>query len=334
MLRWPVEPMRVVGVAGLPDLGREGAVAEPKWDGFRAVAWRSRDGVELCSRHGRSLTRFFPDVCEVLAAHLPPAVIVDGELVIWNSDEGKISFLDLQRRLRAGHRIGQEAAARPAHLVCFDLLQDVRGRELIDRPLRVRRRRLEQVLASAPPPLVVCPQTHDEGLARQWFADCAATGVEGLVVKGWSGRYLPGRAGSWRKVKVRQTVEMVIGGCTGSVERPHALLLGRYDNGGRLRYLAQTHLLNTIVCRELAGLLRPMSLNGNGTRHPWPSPLPATWSLNFADRQPLHYVQVEPSVVAEVEVDTATGVGGRPRHLVRHLRTRADLTPEDLPPWP
>jgi ATP-dependent DNA ligase len=142
-------------------------------------------------------------VCRVLAAHLPPGVILDGELIIWDADRGATSFVDLQRRLRAGRAIAQEATVRPAHFVAFDVLQDVRGRELIDRPLSIRRRRLERLLTSAPPELVLCPQTHDEQLARAWFANWAATGVEGLVIKGWAGRYLPGRAGSWRKVKNR-----------------------------------------------------------------------------------------------------------------------------------
>jgi ATP-dependent DNA ligase len=333
VLRWPIEPMRAVGVAVLPDLARAGMVAEPKWDGFRAVARRTRDGVELYSRHGRSLTRFFPDVCEVVAGNMPLGAAIDGEVVVWDADRGATSFVDLQRRLRADRAIAREAAARPAHFVAFDVLQDVRGRELVDRPLSMRRSRLERLLASAPPELVLCPQTHDERLARAWFVELAITGVEGLVVKGWKGRYLPGRAGTWKKVKVRQSVEMVIGGCTGSVIQPEVLLLGRYGEDGRLRYLAQTHRLNARQRYELAGLLRPMGGKGGGSGHPWPSPLPANWSLNLTDRQPLPYVQVEPALVAEVEVDLATGPGGRPRHLARHIRTRAELLPKHLPLW-
>jgi ATP-dependent DNA ligase len=175
-------------------------------------------------------------VSAVLAAHVPPGVILDGELVVWDADRGATSFVDLQRRLRAGRRIAQEAAARPADFVAFDLLQDVRGRELVDRPLSTRRRRLEWLLASAPPDLALCPQTHDKQLAWTWFADLATAGVEGLVIKAWKGRYLPGRTGTWKKIKVRQTIEMIIGGCTGTVNQPGALLLGRYDENGRLRY--------------------------------------------------------------------------------------------------
>jgi ATP-dependent DNA ligase len=330
VLRWPVEPMRAVGVAGLPDLSRPGMVAEPKWDGFRAVAWRSRDGVDLRSRHGRPLGPYFPDVCTVLAASLPPGVIVDGELVLWCTEQGRTSFVDLQHRLRAGRHLGQQAAARPAHLVCFDLLQDADGTHLLDRPLSTRRHRLEQLLASAPPQLVLCPQTSDEHTARRWFADLPATGIEGLVIKTLQGRYLPGRAG-WQKVKHRRTVEMVIGGCTGTLTHPTALLLGRYDHHGRLRYLTQTHPLTPVQQRELAGLLTPTGPPGHA-HHPWPAPLPATWSLTFADRQPLPYLQVQPTLVAEVELDTATGPAGRPRHLAHHVRVRADLLPDQLTP--
>jgi hypothetical protein len=127
-------------------------------------------------------------------------------------------------------------------------------------------------------------------------------------------------------------MEMVIGGCTGSLNQPEALLLGRYDGDGRLRYLAQTRQLNAQQRRELAGLLRPLP-GGEEAGHPWPSPLPANWSLNLTDRQPLPYIQVEPTVVAEIEGDIATGTGGRPRHLTRHIRVRTELLPEHLPLW-
>jgi ATP-dependent DNA ligase len=323
--------MRAIGVAELPDLARAGAVAEPKWDGFRAVARHTRDGVELYSRHGRSLAGFFPDVCRVLAGYLPTGVILDGELIVWDAVRGRTSFVDLQRRLRAGRRIGQEAAARPAHLVCFDLLADARGRQLLDQPLSVRRRRLQRLLAAAPPQLPICPQTTDEQQARRWFTEWTAVGVEGLVVKGLASRYLPGNAGSWTKLKVRLTTEMIIGGCTGTISQPGTLLLGRLDEQGRLRYLAQTHPLSAAHRRDLADMLTPMAFQGNAADHPWPMPLPAAWSLNFANRQPLHYLQVEPTVVAEIEADLATGTAGQQRHPARHLRTRPDLLPQHLP---
>lgn len=84
---------------------------------------------------------------------------------------------------------------------------------------------------------------------------------------------------------------------------------------------------------ELAGLLRPMPGEGQRSRPSLAVPLPANWSLSLTDRQPLQYVQVEPTVIAEVEVDIATGPGGRPRHHARHIRTRAELLPEHLPLW-
>ncbi len=334
MLCWPVEPMRPALVAELPDLERIRAVAEPKWDGFRALARRTADGAELYSRHGRALSRFFPDVCQILTKHLPPDVVLDGELVIWDTDHGHTSFTDLQARLHAGRHIDHQAATRPAHLVCFDLLQDIDGRPLLRQPLAERRARLERLLASAPPQLAVCPQTRDQPTARRWFGEWPATGIEGLVVKGQASRYVPGTAGTWKKIKARDTVEMIIGGCTGPADRPASLLLGRYDRYGRLHYLTHTQPLTATQQHELAGLLRPMPFQGTNLGHPWPLPLPASWSRNYAARQPLPYLQVEPILVAEVELDIVTDPAGRPRHPARHVRTRSELQPGDVPLWP
>jgi hypothetical protein len=144
-------------------------------------------------------------------------------------------------------------------------------------------------------------------------------------------RYLPSNVGTWTKLKIRTSTEMIIGGCTGTLAQPDTLLLGRLDEQGHLRYLAQTHPLAAAQRRDLAGVLTPMVFQGDAADHPWPMPLPAAWSLNLTDRQPLHYLQVEPTVVAEVEVDVATGVAGQHRHPARHLRTRAELLPEHLP---
>jgi ATP-dependent DNA ligase len=267
-------------------------------------------------------------------AHLPPGAIIDGELIIWDASGGRTSFAALQRRLQVGHRVAQQAAVRPAHLVCFDLLQDAAGRELVNRPLHERRRRLEQLLAWAPPELVLCPQTSDEQQARRWCTEWTTVGVEGLVIKASAGRYLPGRAGTWRKIKRRRTTEMVIGGCTGTLTQPYALLLGGLDRHGRLRYLAQTHPLTATQRRDLAGRLPPVPAAGSAAGHAWPCPLPATWSPRFTQRQPLPYLPVEPVLVAEVELDLATDAAGRPRHLARFVRARAELLPEHLPPWP
>src|SRR3954466_9579540 len=128
VLRPPLEPMRAAGTRLLPPPRPGGDPRyEMKWDGFRALAWVTGDGVRLQSRHGRDLTRYFPDLTCTMAAHLPARVVLDGEILIWDDNTGRTSFTRLQHRFTAGRRISAEAAAHPAHFVSFDVLQDARG---------------------------------------------------------------------------------------------------------------------------------------------------------------------------------------------------------------
>ena len=163
-MRPPIEPMRAAGVAELPEprLCRGGCAYQPKFDGWRAIA-----------------------------------TVLDGEMISFEAAAGRTSFSALQRRVTAGRALSREAAARPASLVCFDLLGDADG-ELLTEPLARRRDRLQTLLAGAPTALPVCPQTTDYEQARRWLDELAATGVEGVVVKDLAGRYRPGRPGWWK----------------------------------------------------------------------------------------------------------------------------------------
>jgi ATP-dependent DNA ligase len=121
------------------------------------------------------------DLCQALAGHLPPGLVLDGEVIIWDGQSGRTSFARLQRRFTAGRRLADEAAQHSAHFVAFDVLQDAAGRELLDQPLDKRRRRLQRLLGSAPPQLALCPQTSDESTAHTWRTDWSASGIEGLL---------------------------------------------------------------------------------------------------------------------------------------------------------
>ena len=336
MLRWPVEPMRAAGAAAgfAVAAGSADVRWELKWDGFRIVAWRREGAVRLQFHNGTDLSRYSPDVCGVLVRHLPEGVVVDGEVVSLDQGRGRISFTNLQRRITAGRGLAQEALTRPCHFVAFDLLQDARGRELLSLPLATRRRRLERLFAGAPPQLALCPQTDDEALAQTWFDEWAGTAgvVEGLVAKRADGTYRPGKIG-WTKIKKRRSADYIVGGVTGTAAYPSSLLLGRLDSRGQLRFVAQTHPIKATQRRELVEHLQPTPFQGDGAGHPWPRPLPAAWCVDLADRQPVQYQQVEPTVVVEVEVDNAIdGALAKARHRAHHLRVRADLTPADVPP--
>jgi ATP-dependent DNA ligase len=330
MLRWPVDPVRAIAARSLPDPGRTPLAYEMKWDGFRAVIWRTVDGVRIQSRHGTDLTRYFPDLHDPLTAALPPTSVLDGEVLVWDTDHGRCTFSLLQRRLTAGRRLAEVVRQYPAHFVAFDLLRDCRGVELLDQPLTTRRAELERLLRQAPPPLAVCPQTDDPDVAHGWLSELGVAGVEGVVVKPVGGRYQPGVAG-WTKVRATVTADYVIGGVTGSLAWPASLLLGRFDDRGVLRYAGQTHPISAGQRRELTAVLRGVPFQGDGSGHPWPCPLPAAWSTGLSGRNPVPFTPVEPSVVAEVAVDTALdGSFGRIRHRCRHVRVRLDLRPSDL----
>jgi len=302
MLRWPVDPVRAVPARSLPDPGPTPVAYEMKWDGFRAVVWRTSDGVRIQSRQGADLTRYFPDLLAPLAATLPPRTVIDGEILVWDTERGRCSFSLLQRRLTAGRRLTDIAGRFPAHLVAFDLLRDGRGVELLEQPLTVRRAKLERLLRATPTQIAVCPQTASRSVAQAWLDDLGVAGVEGVVVKPANGHYRPGSP-VWTKIRTRNTTEHVIGGVTSTVERPATLLLGRFDDGGVLRYTGRTHPIRPEHRRDLAATLRRLTFQGPAAGHPWPNPLPAAWTGNFADRQPVPFTPVEPSTVVEVEVD-------------------------------
>jgi ATP-dependent DNA ligase len=320
----PVPPMLATAVDRLP----LGAVAyEPKWDGWRVLLFRTADGVYLQSRTGKPLAGYFPDITR-LARALPPGLVLDGELVIWEPGRDRTSFALLQHRVAAASTV-RAAARHPAHLVAFDALQ-VGGRELLAAPLVDRRVALLDVLAGAPAQLMVCPHTADPDLAREWLDAWTAQGLEGLVIKPLASRYRPGRRG-WRKLRRRHTTEAIIAGVTGPVGRPATLLLGRFDGGGRLRFAGRTAPLAAAQQAVLAPILVPAGPRRDGrVNHPWPQPLPAASAGNFEPAAPLAYRQVAPAVVAEVRVDSAYE-HTRWRHPVTFVRIRTDLAVFDVP---
>ncbi|MFU8876443.1 hypothetical protein [Micromonospora sp. SL4-19] len=132
------------------------------------------------------------------------------------------------------------------------------------------------------------------------------------------------------KFRTRIVTEAIIGGVTGSISRPETLLLGRFDRRGRLRYTGRSHPLTNDQRAAQAELLSPPRIPRHGTAHPWPQPLPASWTGQLDRPEPLPYVQVEPTMVAEIDADVAFE-HGRWRHRVRYARFRADLSVYDVP---
>src|SRR5262249_34395194 len=156
-------PMRAVPITRIENTGRP-MVYEPKFDGWRALAFVGDAGVRLQSRHGKPLEPYFPDLAALLHRHVPPGVVLDGELVIWDQQARRTSFSLLGHRVTAGARLTAECASHPAHFVCFDILH-ADDTSLMRQPLHQRRQRLQALLSSAPPGLTLCPHTADRAQA-------------------------------------------------------------------------------------------------------------------------------------------------------------------------
>jgi len=330
VLQPPIEPMQAAPVDAMPDPAAlaGGGVLEPKFDGWRALVFASPERVYLQSRSGKPLGMYFPDITRVVRAALPANVVLDGELIVWDQD--RTSFALLQRRVASGARVLQIARQHPAHLVVFDLLQDADGTSLLDQPLAVRRDRLTDLLDGAPVELTLCPQTTSTDVAHEWLAAWTPAGIEGVVAKSLAGRYQPGKRG-WLKYRTTFSTEAIVGGVTGSISDPQTLLLGRFDVHGRLRYVGRTHPVAPHLRRAVTALLVPAAhRRAGGVEHPWPRPLPARWSGQLGQPQPLNYQQTAPTLVAEVQVDGAYEYH-RWRHGVRYLRPRTDLSVYDVP---
>ncbi|MEU8118754.1 ATP-dependent DNA ligase [Spirillospora sp. NPDC049024] len=327
-IRGPVAPMAATALDRIPEerACSGGCRYEPKFDGFRCVARVDDDGgVQLWSRRLKRLDEAFPEVLSAVSGALPPGTVVDGEIVRWGPD-GRLDFSALQRRHVTRRGRAGRAVTEPCHYVVFDVLE-TGGVDHRPAPLSSRRTELERLLNDLPGTsrVVLCPQLRDVGEARLWFEILVAQGVEGLVVKAAADPYKEGRRGWW-KVKHRTTTEAIIGGVTGALDQPQTLLLGRYTTAGTLRVVARTTPLNPRARTALTGALTPA-----GDEHPWPEPLPAGWAGGLpSTRDPIHYIRVTPTAVAEISVDAAVE-HGRWRHSVRFLRPRPDLTPEDVP---
>jgi ATP-dependent DNA ligase len=207
----PMEARLVDEIPGSP-----GWQYEPKWDGFRCLAFRDGDRVELQSKSGQPLARYFPEVVAHLLALPARSFVLDGEIVI--PPDGRLSFDDLLQRIHpAASRIERLSRERPAVLIVFDLLVDASRKALVDRPLRERRRNLEAFAAktlTGRDDIRLSPATGDAAQARAWL-DMAGGTLDGIVAKRLDLPYQSGERTGMQKVKRRRTVDCVVGGFHG-----------------------------------------------------------------------------------------------------------------------
>jgi len=305
-----------------------GYLYEPKWDGFRCIVFRDGDAVELGSRNEKPLTRYFPDVVDAVRAQLPPRCVVDGEIVI-AAGKGLDFEALLQRIHPAESRVRMLAETTPASFVAFDLLA-LGDEALVDRPQAERRRRLEEALSDAGPPVHLTPVTDDPALAREWFTLFEGAGLDGVVAKPVDLPYSPDKR-VMLKVKHARTADCVVGGFRWHKSGPvvGSLVLGLHDENGALQHVGVAASFPMARRQQLVAELEPYRL-ADGEQHPWlgelmseRSPTQAAGSRWNRDKD-LSFVPLRPELVAEVAYDHMEGARFRHTAQLRHFRPDRD----------
>jgi ATP-dependent DNA ligase len=329
----PVEPMLAKLAEELPDGGD--LLYEPKWDGFRAIVFRGGPSdLYIQSRDSRPLDRYFPEIHEALVERLPRDCVVDGEIVI--ATPHGLDFDALQLRLHpAASRVAKLAKEQPSAFVAFDLLaadgEDIRSHRQAE-----RRDRLEWLLDTATPPLFLTPMTRDRDIATRWLAEFEGAGLDGVMAKPADGTYQPGKRAMF-KVKHARTADCVVAGF-----RWHktgegiigSLLLGLYDDRGKLQHVGVTSAFTMATRKHLATELEPLRKNAL-EGHPWEGWAGAAAEFSrmsggqsrWSAGKDLSWEPVRIERVCEVKYDHLQG--DRFRHATIFLRWRPDKDPQD-----
>jgi len=333
----PVKPMLAKPAATIPP----GMQYEAKWDGFRAII--HRDGPELVigSRSGKPLTRYFPELVQVLLQQLPPRIVLDGEIILitgdgdGDGDGDRLDFDALQERIHpADSRVRLLAERTPASLVVFDLLAEG-DRSLLDTPQQERRAALTRALAGVGAPVHVAPATLELELAEQWFRVYEGAGLDGVMAKPLDRPYRPDQR-LMVKVKHERTADCVVAGYREHKSGPvvGSLLLGLYDRAGQLQHVGVCASFPMRRREQLVQELAPLRMP-TAAGHPW-----ADWANEDAHataRMPggpsrwsgskdLSWVPLRPELVCEVGYDHMQG--DRFRHTTQFRRWRPDREPD------
>ncbi|MFL5559895.1 MAG: ATP-dependent DNA ligase [Gemmatimonadaceae bacterium] len=296
---------------------------EPKWDGFRCLAFRDGDKIDLMSKAGKPLSRYFPDVVATLLSLEPKRFVLDGEIV--STVDGAIDFDELLLRIHpAKSRVDKLAAEHPATLIVFDLLVDARGKSLTGLTLADRRDALESFMKTAAPKgarLRLSPATTSMATVTKWFRSVGG-GLDGVVAKRLDFPYQSGNRDGMQKMKHQRTAECVVGGfryaSKGKVVG--SLLLGLYDAGGLLHHVGFTSNIPAAEKKPLTATLEKL-VKAPGFTGQAPGG-PSRWSTERSSQwQPL-----APKLVLEVKYDHFSG--GRFRHGTSFMRWRPDKSPK------
>ena len=295
---------------------------EPKWDGFRCLAYKRDAVVTLRSKSSKPLERYFPDIVSMLQRLAATGFILDGELLV--KGPSGYSFSDLQMRLHpAASRVNMLAQKQPATFVMFDMLETEQGMTMLSAPLFQRRGMLEDFYkgyAAKEKAMKLSPQTDSILQARKWF-DASGWYIDGIVAKKNTDAYVPGER-VMQKYKPVRTADCVVGGFrygTNSQE-VGSLLLGLYDEDGRLHHVGFTSGIakadKPALTKELKGLIHEPGFTGRAPGGP------SRWSTERSSQ----WEPLLPKLVVEVNFDHVTQ--DRFRHGAKLVRFRPDKSPK------
>jgi ATP-dependent DNA ligase len=312
-------PMEAKLAEEIPAQGEEWQY-EPKWDGFRFLAFKSGAAVDIRAKSGKPLGRYFPELVEFLVGLQASRFVIDGEIVIQVG--GHYSFDALQMRLHpAESRIRKLALLTPAKMILFDMLADIHGEDLRDKPLSVRRAWLEKfVKAANSEDIEMSAATLDVLEAHKWLAARDTERTDGIVAKRREGPYLSGER-AMVKVKQVRTADCVVGGFRylANKKQVGSLLLGLYNDEGKLDHVGFTTTIRNeqraALTKRLEKLRASPGFTGNAPGGP------SRWST---DRS-VAWEQLQPELVVEVRFDQVTA--NRFRHGTKLLRWRPDKAP-------
>jgi ATP-dependent DNA ligase len=295
---------------------------EPKWDGFRCLAFRDGDKIDLMSKAGKPLSRYFPELIETLRAVKAKQFVIDAEIVIRH--DGSLSFDELLLRIHpAKSRITKLSTESPGTLIVFDLLVDAKGKSLVKLPLSERRAALEKFVAASVPKGVairLSPATTKMVTVKKWFRSVGG-GLDGVIAKRLDLAYLTGTRDAMQKMKHMRTAECVVGGFryASKGKLVGSLLLGLYDEGGLLHHVGFTSNIpnadKPAITKKLEALRKAPGFTGQAPGGP------SRWSTERSSQ----WEPLAPKLVVEVQYDHFSG--GRFRHGTSFLRWRPDKPP-------
>jgi ATP-dependent DNA ligase len=294
---------------------------EPKWDGFRCLAFRDGASITLMSKSGQPLTRYFPEVVAALKARKATRFVLDGEIVV--PVDGALSFDALLQRIHpAASRVAKLSAETPAVFRVFDLLVDARGTDLTEHPLADRRARLEKFAAThlaRGSGVELSPATRHITQARKWLA--GHDGTDGVMAKRLDAAYASGERTAMLKIKRKRTADCVVGGFryASKGKLVGSLLLGLYDDAGILHHVGFTSSFTAEERKQITAKVEKLK-GGEGFTGRAPGG-PSRWSTARSSE----WEPVRPKLVVEVGYDHFTN--GRFRHGTKFLRWRPEKAP-------